>query len=203
MTPDAFIARWSGATLSERAAAQSHFIDLCRLLGEPTPAEADPHGEFYCFERGATKATGGKGWTDVWKRGFFGWEYKGKRRDLDAEDVAHFVLRLARRHRGGRSPRRPARPQPRARRRRAGIAETTRRVGWTFRSATRHAGRHLTRPRGRVFTAARRPPGPSRRGVPWRSGGRSATDAAVRHPTGVNDRLLQYMKLRNREFAPA
>jgi len=84
MTPDAFIAKWTGATLSERAAAQSHFIDLCRLLGEPTPAEADPHGEFYCFERDATKTTGGKGWADVWKRGFFGWEYKGKRRDLDA-----------------------------------------------------------------------------------------------------------------------
>ncbi len=74
----------SSATLNERAAAQSRLIDLCRLLGEPTPAEADPHGEFYCFERGATKTTGGKGWADVWKRGFFGWEYKGKRRDLDA-----------------------------------------------------------------------------------------------------------------------
>ena len=79
MTPDAFIAKWSGATLSERAAAQSHFLDLCALLGEPTPAEADSRGEFYCFERGATKTTGGKGWADVWKRGCFGWEYKGNK----------------------------------------------------------------------------------------------------------------------------
>ena len=29
----------SGATLNERAAAQSRLIDLCRLLGEPTPAD--------------------------------------------------------------------------------------------------------------------------------------------------------------------
>jgi hypothetical protein len=27
-------------------------------------------------------ATGGEGWADVWKRGHFGWEYKGKRKDL-------------------------------------------------------------------------------------------------------------------------
>ncbi|WP_254453546.1 type IIL restriction-modification enzyme MmeI [Siccirubricoccus sp. G192] len=87
MTPETFIAKWHGATLTERAAAQSHFIDLCRLLGEPTPTDADPRGEWYCFERGATKTTGGEGWADVWKRGCFGWEYKGKRRDLNAAFV--------------------------------------------------------------------------------------------------------------------
>ena len=26
----------------------------------------------------------GRGWADVWKRGHFGWEYKGKRKDLTA-----------------------------------------------------------------------------------------------------------------------
>lgn len=51
---------------------QKHFIDLCRLLD--TPAEADPFGTFYGFERGATKTTGGEGCADVWKRGHFGWE---------------------------------------------------------------------------------------------------------------------------------
>ena len=54
------------------------------MLGEPTPSDADPAGEWYCFERGARKDTGGDGWADVWKRGFFAWEYKGKRADLDA-----------------------------------------------------------------------------------------------------------------------
>ncbi len=84
MTPYEFIAKWRAAELKERSASQEHFIDLCRLLGEPTPAEADPTGETYCFERGARKDTGGDGWADVWKRHHFAWEYKGKRADLDA-----------------------------------------------------------------------------------------------------------------------
>ena len=84
MTPGEFIAKWRASVLKERSASQEHFIDLCRLLGEPTPAEADPAGEWYCFERGVRKDTGGDGWADVWKRGFFAWEYKGRRADLDA-----------------------------------------------------------------------------------------------------------------------
>ena len=79
-----FIARWRAAELTERAAAQSHFLDLCALLGEDNPTDADPKGEWYAFEKGATKTTGGEGWADVWKRGYFGWEYKGKGKDLDA-----------------------------------------------------------------------------------------------------------------------
>ena len=84
MTPGEFIAKWRASELKERSASQEHFIDLCRLLGEPTPAESDPAGEWYCFERGARKDTGGDGWADVWKRGCFAWEYKGRRADLDA-----------------------------------------------------------------------------------------------------------------------
>ena len=84
MTPNQFISKWRASELKERSASQEHFIDLCRLLGEPTPAEADPTGEHYCFERGARKDTGGDGWADVWKRGHFAWEYKGPRADLDA-----------------------------------------------------------------------------------------------------------------------
>ena len=84
MTPYEFITKWRASTLKESSASQEHFIDLCRLLGEPTPAEADPTGEAYCFERGARKDTGGDGWADVWKRHHFAWEYKGKRKDLNA-----------------------------------------------------------------------------------------------------------------------
>ena len=84
MTPHAFIAKWRDATLKERSAAHEHFLDLCRLLDEPTPAEADPTGATYCFERGARKDTGGDGWADVWKRYCFAWEYKGQRANLDA-----------------------------------------------------------------------------------------------------------------------
>ena len=53
------------------------------MLGEPKPADVDPTGETYCFERGARKDTGGDGWADVWKRHHFAWEYKGQRKDLD------------------------------------------------------------------------------------------------------------------------
>ena len=84
MTPYEFISKWRATELKERSASQEHFIDLCRLIGEPTPAEADPTGDAYCFERGARKDTGGDGWADVWKRHHFAWEYKGKRADLDA-----------------------------------------------------------------------------------------------------------------------
>ena len=84
MTPSEFIAKWRASELKESSASQEHFIDLCRLLGEPTPADADPTGDRYCFERGARKDTGGDGWADVWKRHHFAWEYKGKHADLDA-----------------------------------------------------------------------------------------------------------------------
>ena len=83
MTPGAFIAKWRASELKGSSAAQERFIDLCRMLGEPTPAEADPTGETYCFERGARKDTGGDGWADVWKRGCFAWEFKAQRADLD------------------------------------------------------------------------------------------------------------------------
>ena len=78
-----FIAKWRANARSERAACQEHFIDLCNVLGEPTP-NTDPTGAAYAFEKGATKASGGDGWADVWRRGCFAWEYKGKHKDLDA-----------------------------------------------------------------------------------------------------------------------
>src|SRR5437764_13904133 len=78
------VRKWSDSTQMERAAAQEHFIDLCRLLGQPTPNEADPAGDFYAFEKGAEKLGGGDGFADVWYRKHFGWEYKGKRKDLVA-----------------------------------------------------------------------------------------------------------------------
>ena len=96
MTAGEFIAKWRLSELKERSAAQEHFIDLCRLLGEPTPAEADPTGEHYCFERGARKDGGGDGWADVWKRHCFAWEYKGKHADLDSafDQLRQYALAL-------------------------------------------------------------------------------------------------------------
>jgi len=71
MTPQQFAKKWKDSTLKERSAAQEHFIDLCRLIGEQTLVEADPDGSWYCFERGAKKTGGGEEWADVWRRGTF------------------------------------------------------------------------------------------------------------------------------------
>ena len=78
-----FVAKWCKVELKERSAAQEHFLDLCAVVGHPTPAEADPTGETFCFERGAAKHGGGDGFADVWKKDFFAWEYKGKHKDLE------------------------------------------------------------------------------------------------------------------------
>ena len=83
ITPQEFVAKWKQSTLRERASSQEHFIDLCRLIGHATPAEADSHGTWFTFEVGASKATGGEGWADVWKRDCFAWEYKGKHANLE------------------------------------------------------------------------------------------------------------------------
>jgi type II restriction/modification system DNA methylase subunit YeeA len=84
MTPQQFIDKWRSSTLTERAGSHSHFKDLCRLLSEPEPYEEDASDAAYAFEKGAAKTGGGDGWADVWKRGCFGWEYKGKHKDLGA-----------------------------------------------------------------------------------------------------------------------
>ena len=79
-----FITKWSKVDLTERPASQPHFLDLCELVGHPKPQDADPKGEWFTFEKGAAKHGGGDGWADVWKKDFFGWEYKGKKKNLDA-----------------------------------------------------------------------------------------------------------------------
>ena len=82
-----FIAKWGpgGAAhaLTERAGAQAHFIDLCRLLGVAEPG--DPAR--YTFEKGLTCTGTGSGRTDgfadVWLQGHFAWEYKSPGKSLD------------------------------------------------------------------------------------------------------------------------
>lgn len=83
MSPREFVEKWQSITLTERASAQSHFNDLCDLLGEPKPHDVDPTGEFYAFEKGAEKLGGANGWADVWKKDCFAWEYKGPHKDLE------------------------------------------------------------------------------------------------------------------------
>lgn len=56
--PQDFIRKWKPAAPTERENAQEHFIDLCRLFGHPTPAEDDPQGDHFAFEKGASKGKG-------------------------------------------------------------------------------------------------------------------------------------------------
>jgi hypothetical protein len=60
LTPQAFVAKWRTNTRKERSAAQEHFIDLCRLIGHPTPGEAATSST-YDFEAGASKQAGAVG----------------------------------------------------------------------------------------------------------------------------------------------
>lgn len=58
MTPQAFIAKWRDNPLSEKAGAQSFFLDLCDLLGVAKPNAPDN----YCLERGLSKTGAAHGW---------------------------------------------------------------------------------------------------------------------------------------------
>ena len=97
MTPAEFKTKWAKVSAKESAAYQSHFDDLCRMLNIPPPLEADPTGESFCFQKrvvkdvelfvlhdsGEAEEPGERGFADVWKKGCFAWEYKGKKKNLD------------------------------------------------------------------------------------------------------------------------
>ena len=98
MTAAEFKKKWSRYQGKETSAYQGHFDDLCRLLGQQTPAEADPSGsDFFCFQKRVVKDAElfdlketpeaneptERGFADVWKKGHFAWEYKGKKKNLD------------------------------------------------------------------------------------------------------------------------
>jgi type II restriction/modification system DNA methylase subunit YeeA len=82
LTIPEFINKWRNTKLSERSAAQSHFIDLCTVLDQQAPVDLDSEGNSYTFEKGVKKNSGGDGFADVWKRNYFAWEYKRKNEDL-------------------------------------------------------------------------------------------------------------------------
>ncbi len=83
MRVDEFVAKWRSAALREHANSQTHFNDLCAVLGVATPVVGDPSGESYTFEKHVDLPGGAGGRADVWKRGHFGWEYKSGGRSLD------------------------------------------------------------------------------------------------------------------------
>ncbi len=84
MLPAEFVAKWDRVRLRERQSSHEHFIDLCRVLRVPTPAEADPLGESFTFDQGLKRESGEDGFADVWRKDCFAWEYKGRHKDLAA-----------------------------------------------------------------------------------------------------------------------
>jgi hypothetical protein len=79
MTPAEFIQKWRAVELKKRTASQSHFNDICRLLDIEDAIIAKPRGEWFTFEKGASKSGSGEGWADVCRKERFAWEYKGNR----------------------------------------------------------------------------------------------------------------------------
>ena len=84
MTPQQFIAKWRRSRGQESAGAQEWFLDLCRVVEHGTPGELDPRQEWFTFERSVRQASGRPGRADVYKRGYFAWEFKGIHDDLNA-----------------------------------------------------------------------------------------------------------------------
>ena len=84
MTPQDFIQKWGPGGpafhLNEEQGAQSHFIDLCDLLGVPKPGSEDG----YLFEKQTLVLGEARGYADVFKRGAFAWENKAPGRNLES-----------------------------------------------------------------------------------------------------------------------
>jgi hypothetical protein len=83
MTPQEFITKWGPGgpafDLNERQGAQPHFIDLCQLLGVPTPGSSGD----YIFEQDTLVLGEARGYADVFYRDHFAWENKAPGRNLD------------------------------------------------------------------------------------------------------------------------
>jgi len=88
----AFVEKWERVTLNERAVAQSHFNDLCHLLGQLGPIEADPDGTYYRFEKPLTKVGGKAGFADVWRKDRYAFEYKTRGRYIDLRQAYQQLL---------------------------------------------------------------------------------------------------------------
>jgi len=84
MTPQEFITKWGPGgpafDLNERQGAQPHFIDLCQLLGVPTPGSTGD----YIFEQDTLVLGEARGYADVFMRNHFAWENKAPGKNLDS-----------------------------------------------------------------------------------------------------------------------
>lgn len=82
MTLPEFVEKWRAIHQSEIAVSHDFLRDLCEVLTVSHPTAEDWTGDKYAYERSGKKISAKLGRPDVWKRGFFIWEFKRKGKSL-------------------------------------------------------------------------------------------------------------------------
>ena len=92
MDVEAFITRWSSATISERSHYQTFISQLCALIGVTAPDQEKVGDRGYCFERRVEFRfhDGGahRGFIDCYRRGAFVLEAKQSQKRAPGGDAA-------------------------------------------------------------------------------------------------------------------
>ena len=71
MTAQQFVDKWRNVQFGEKQASQEMFLDLCKLVGHPSPVEYG-NAEVFTFEKWVPG-----GFADAYLEERFGWEFKG------------------------------------------------------------------------------------------------------------------------------
>ena len=78
MQPHEFVTKWQNISFGEKQASQEMFLDICALVGHPSPVSVgDP--DVFTFEK---RVPGGV--ADAFLEGHFVWEFKGTDAELDS-----------------------------------------------------------------------------------------------------------------------
>ena len=77
MSPTAFVGKWLDSVFGEKQASQEMFLDICAVLGHPTPVDYGDK-DVFTFEKPVPG-----GFADAYLEGRFGWEFKGSDAALD------------------------------------------------------------------------------------------------------------------------
>ena len=85
LSPEQFVSKWQNVNFGEKQASQEMFLDICRLVGHPTPVEfAD--NQAFTLEKWVPG-----GFADAYLEDRFGWEFKGS--DAQLQDAFLQLLR--------------------------------------------------------------------------------------------------------------
>ena len=85
MTPQEFVAKWHNVQFGEKQASQEMFLDICALVGHPTPV-AYGNSDVFTFEKSVPG-----GFADAYLEEHFGWEFKGS--DAQLPEAINQLLR--------------------------------------------------------------------------------------------------------------